>query len=312
MNHDRQYSLGTMTGTVVDSAAKHIRQCKVNTDLMGVWSSCNPQELHQNRYKYITHKDDLVLNVTQKIGRALSNKVDVYPSVVSTFADIDTNAQCAMMWLYDSDRPQSFLAKVAALGGNDTPARDRATAQIDTWAAHHISSTAFNIVAPEKKSKFDSFIARLPYLQAQGYAQTIGYASAVSGDTVLSVLIGGIVTVRNGHFPMRCGQAVQWYFNFEKDLFSSQHNAAIGAGEWDIGSRLAAVVPGAEPLPLTDRRGKMEGHPLRTLFALPKPYVISSTTGNEHYGDKIRIFARCIGGGGAHEMVDLQLMTQSL
>ena len=40
--------------------------------------------------------------------------------------------------------------------------------------------------------------------------------------------------------------------------------------------------------------------------------VISSNTGNEHYGDKIRIFARCIGGGGAHEMVDLQLMTQSL
>jgi hypothetical protein len=308
MSTDRQYSIGTMTGTVVDSAAKHIRQCKVNTDLMGVWSSCNPQELHHNRYKYITHKDDLVLNVTQKIGRALSNKVDVYPSVVSTFADIDVNAQCAMMYLYDSADPGTFLRKVADMGGNDAARRAILDAGIQAWALTKVQG--FDISLPNVKTKYDSFIARMPYLQAQGYAQTVGYASAVSGDTVLSVLIGGIVTVRNGHFPMRCGQAVQWYFNFEKDLFSSQHGAAPGGGGWDIGSRVPVVA--ADPLPLTDRRGKMEGHPLRTLFALPKPYVISSMTGNEHYGDKIRIFARCIGGGGAHEMVDLQLMTQSL
>ena len=77
MSHDRQYSLGSMTGTVVDSAAKHIRQCKVNTDLMAAWASCDQHQMHQNRYKYITHRDDLVLNVTQKIGRALSNKVEV-------------------------------------------------------------------------------------------------------------------------------------------------------------------------------------------------------------------------------------------
>jgi hypothetical protein len=311
MSNDRQYSIGTMTGTVVDSAAKHIRQCKVNTDLMGVWSSCTPQELHQNRYKYITHKDDLVLNVTQKIGRALSNKVDVYPSVVSTFADIDLNAQCAMMYLYDSARPLDFLQKVAAIAGTDMARRDTLDADIAAWAGPKIVNPGFDVSVPIVKTKFDSFIARMPYLQAQGYAQTVGYASAVSGDTVLSVLIGGIVTVRNGHFPMRCGQAVQWYFNFEKDSFSSQHGAA-GVAEWDIGSRIEVPVAGAEPLPLTDRRGKMEGHPLRTLFALPKPYVISSRTGDELYGDKIRIFARCIGGGGAHEMVDLQLMTQSL
>lgn len=310
MSNDRQYSIGTMTGTVVDSAAKHIRQCKVNTDLMGVWSSCTPQELHQNRYKYITHKDDLVLNVTQKIGRALSNKVDVYPSVVSTFADIDLNAQCAMMYLYDSARPLDFLQKVAAIAGTDIARRGNLEADIAAWAGPKFFNPRFDVSVPIVKTKFDSFIARMPYLQAQGYAQTVGYASAVSGDTVLSVLIGGIVTVRNGHFPMRCGQAVQWYFNFEKDLFSSQHGAA-GVAEWDIGSRIDVPVAG-EPLPLTDRRGKMEGHPLRTLFALPKPYVIASLTGDEHYGDKIRIFARCIGGGGAHEMVDLQLMTQSL
>ena len=306
MSHDRQYSIGSMTGTVVDSAAKHIRQCKVNTDLMAAWASCDQHQMHQNRYKYITHRDDLVLNVTQKIGRALSNKVEVYPSVVSTFADIDTNMQAALMWLYDSGTPFEFLQKVQALGGKVAALRDTPMRDIPDWIAQknlQYDDTELSV------AKLNKFLAKMPYLQAQGYAQTVGYGNALSGDTVLSVLIGGIVTVRNGHFPMRCGQAVQWYFNFEKDMFSSQH-AAGGGAEWDIGSRLTDPV--GEPLELTDRRGKMEEMSLRTLFALPKPYVISSQTGTEHYGDKIRIFARCIGGGGAHEMVDLQLCTQSL
>lgn len=298
---DRQYSMGTMTGTLVDSAAKHIRQCKVNTDIMAVWATCDAQAIHQNRYKYITHKDDLVLNVTQKIGRSLSNKMDVYPSVVSNFADIDLSTQYAMMWLYDSANPQTFLEKVQTIAAN----KDAAT-EIGAWAK-------------KNNKKFTSSpqllkaLSKMPYLQAQGYAQTVGYASALSGDTVLSVLIGGLVTVRNGHFPMRCGQAVQWYFNFERDSFSSQHAASANNSAWDIGARMDQPLDdNEEGLPRTDRRGYLEGHPERTLFALPKPYVISSTDGLEFYGDKIRVFARCIGGGGPHEMVDLQLLTQSL
>jgi hypothetical protein len=293
---DRQYSLGSMTGTVVDSAAKHIRQCKVNTDIMAVWATCDQHAMHQNKYKYITHKDDLVLNVTQKIGRALSNKLDVYPSVVSTFGDMDRNTQCAMMWLYDSSTPIEFLDKVQLIASsNSVPA-------IQKWSKNKGWVDGDNV-------QLVKTLARMPYLQAQGYAQTVGYATPISGDTVLSVLIGGLVTVRNGHFPMRCGQAVQWYFNFEKDAFSGQH-ASTGSNEWDIGSRLEHYE--GEGGDLTDRRGKLEGHSQRKLFALPKPYVISSKTGVEFYGDKIRVFARCIGGGGPHEMVDLQLMTQSL
>jgi hypothetical protein len=297
---DRQYSLGSMTGTVVDSAAKHIRQCKVNTDIMSVWATCDQHAMHQNKYKYITHKDDLVLNVTQKIGRALSNKLDVYPSVVSTFGDMNRNTQCAMMWLYDSSRPKDFLEKVQLIASS-TPESFK---EIVKWSKHKgwVDSDKDN-------EQLRKTLAKMPYLQAQGYAQTVGYATPISGDTVLSVLIGGLVTVRNGHFPMRCGQAVQWYFNFEKDAFSSQHTSNV-LNEWDIGARLDNYEGVGDDL--KDRRGKLEGHHQRNLFALPKPYVISSKTGEEFYGDKIRVFARCIGGGGPHEMVDLQLMTQSL
>ena len=46
-------------------------------------------------------------------------------------------------------------------------------------------------------------------------------------------------------------------------------------------------------------------------IAYPKPYVINSD-GLDHYGDKIRIFAKCITGGRPFEMCDIMLMTQSL
>lgn len=302
-NTDRQYSLGTITGTVVDSAAKHIRQCKVHSDIMAVWADCSQHEMHQNRMKYITHKDDLVLNVTQKIGRSLCNKMDAYPCCISNFADIDRNTQSAMMWLYDSAAPRDFLEKVKMIGKNMTDA----IPDISNWA--YSRGVQFD---QANTKRLEKCLSKLPYMQAQGYAQTAGYATALSGDTVLSVLIGGIVTVRNGHFPMRCGQTVQWYFNFEKDAFCHQH-MSMGFSDWDIGARVDEnAPPNADDVPLTDRRGKMEGHPSRVLFALPKPYVINSANCVEFYGDKIRIFAKCIGGGGAHEMVDLQLMTQSL
>ena len=46
----------------------------------------------------------------------------------------------------------------------------------------------------------------------------------------------------------------------------------------------------------------------------PKPYrLYCSNTGlDDHYGDKIRIFAKCVSSARPHEMMDIMLMTQSL
>ena len=45
------------------------------------------------------------------------------------------------------------------------------------------------------KGKVAQEVKNLPYFMAQGYALGIAYASALSGDTVGSVLIGGMCTV---------------------------------------------------------------------------------------------------------------------
>ena len=48
--------------------------------------------------------------------------------------------------------------------------------------------------------------------------------------------------------------------------------------------------------------------------AYPKPYrLYCSKDGlDDHYGDKIRIFAKCVSSARPHEMMDIMLMTQSL
>ncbi len=64
-------SIGTATGSRVDSAAKHIMACKVDSRLLGCWTA-NPAQsdptsyLHTNKMKWCMHKDEIVLNTTKK------------------------------------------------------------------------------------------------------------------------------------------------------------------------------------------------------------------------------------------------------
>ena len=45
-----------------------------------------------------------------------------------------------------------------------------------------------------------------------GYANTLGYAHPNSGDTMTTVMIGGLRTVMNGDFEIFAGDLVQFYW----------------------------------------------------------------------------------------------------
>jgi hypothetical protein len=72
-------------------------------------------------------------------------------------------------------------------------------------------------------------IKSLPEFRCQGVALGQAWASYLSGDTVASVLVGGMMTVLNGHFAMHTGNEVQWYFDFEKDAFESSAGIENGS-----------------------------------------------------------------------------------
>ena len=256
-------SLGSATHTRVDSAAKHIRQCKIDERRMRVWlNNTDPESMHRQKNKYATMKDDLVLNVNEALGKSCT-PTEAYPSVMSNFTSLKKET------------------------------KDK----IKEWYAHKTPVSFFNFQSTIHAEKQNQQIETLPFFRAQGYALGRAEANMRSGDTVFSVMIGGQITVTNGHFPMRPGQMVQWYFDFE-------------AGGFDTDGR-RQVNPKTHTLKAGDKRALDEINAESECRAMPKPYVVG-TDGTEYYGDKIRIFAKCICGGPAFHKVDIMMMTQSL
>jgi hypothetical protein len=265
-------SIGSSTHTRVDSAAKHIRQCKIHERLMLLWHGTHgPEAMHRQKNMYATMKDDLVLNVNESLNVGFA-PTDAYPSVLSNFTSLhDKTKELIGRW-YAKSTPAAFFAYQKQITENELE---------------------------DPKFKAETQVKSLPFFRAQGYALGRAEATMRSGDTVFSVLIGGQMTVLNGHFAMRPGQLVQWYFDFEDKMFDED------------GRRLSKPLKDNRKLNALGKRANEETNAESTCFARPKPYV-PNENGSDHYGDKIRIFAKCIAGGAAYHKVDIMLMTQTL
>ena len=190
-----------------------------------------------------------------------------------------------------------------------------------------------------QKNKAKLQLNTLPNMRVQGVALGTAYASPLTGDTVASVLVGGVVTVMNGAFPMHTGDQVQWYFDFEENNFrldSELHNNtnleyAIGSrktiendhsNDPDLKSNLQkrkrdyfdAHVSGQSKNSIGNISGLKSGNNKFRIksYQLYQRQHGADTMCLDHYGDKSRIFAVCLGGGRPFDMVDIMLMTQSL
>ena len=326
------------TGTRVDSASKHIMACKVNSNMLAQWcanQSESMSHMHAQKMKYCINRDELVLNVGLPLneGCSLLKTGNAYPSVVSTLGDMTDTTQSVLRVLYHySHTGKDFI-------------------QVKDWI-HSLSKNqdflkkVFDTVKSNDWNRIELEIKNLPFFMAQGYSLGIAYASALSGDTVSSVLIGGMCTVMNGAFGCRAGQMLHWYFDFERSSFHQENESVqvmgqivnVIAGMRRETVAFAQLQNAADFKPKLNILQKQVGHDsasekareefhLRSLgandsypkgvshrkglVAFPKPYLLTAN-GEDHYGDKIRIFAKCISGARKHEMMDIMLMTQSL
>ena len=203
-----------------------------------------------------------------------------------------------------------------------------------------------NLADDDLKQKVMTQICDLPDFRCQGVALGQAFASYLSGDTVASVLVGGMVTVQNGAFPMNSGDLVQWYFDFETQSFEAADQINNGVRTTtDInfinGKNLTPgglFTPQATVARNVSKRQKYMDERLyggssgggsgnathgvkdpSTMIRIKsyKPLQRQNTnTGYDmsavdHYGDKCRVFAKCISGGRAFDAVDIMIMTQS-
>ena len=319
--------IASATGTRLDSASKHTMACKLD-DFQHINWHQNPAEarknLQTNKYRFAMLKDELVLNVSQRLHGASKNPssgAKAYPAVVTSTGAMPWIVKAGLTVLYSSEDGQTFMHRRNLPGIIGT------------------SEMSEHYKDKQQKEFLDKMWDEMPYFTAQGYALGTAWASPHSGDTVGTVLVGGMVLVRNGAFACRAGQPVMFYFDFEEMNFCAKQHARHNTPNQVVyeGER-EQLNPNSVFLSSTEEKNEDKRHSKAGIndseksrkrarlleydqynsaqvagkrgIALPKPYVLYN--GKHHYGDKIRVFAKCINGGRAHDMIDLMLMTQSL
>ena len=123
------------------------------------------------------------------------------------------------------------------------------------------------------------------------------------------------------------GDEVQWYFDFEESQFCPKSNSAQDEGtrKFDLSKNNPLLPSLAKKMKFFENRlmGSQQGignsnglKNANTIFRI-KSYrhaiKMDDTTPFHypHYGDKIRVFAKCIIGGRAGDAVDIMILTQS-
>lgn len=170
---------------------------------------------------------------------------------------------------------------------------------------------------------------------ATGYANTVGYAHPNTGDTMTSVMIGGLRTVMNGDFEIFAGDPVQFYWCFEKDDFFPDGRRKDYFDIWDDGGTPFNVDPsiterfssggvkrdsqGREVWGVTaDSRIRQAHYNLSygqrqdkmKIVAKIKPYIPDEE--NPRLNDWFRVFGTAIASARPNEMCDIKISRQSM
>ena len=217
-------SLASSTSTSLDSACKHIQQCRVSQDHMTKFVKNNDSdELIRNKFRYCVHKDELVLGVGKPWARDSSTKKfqnNAYPRVVSNLGQLVEE---------EGDHASEVEKMIKLMYHNATsiPVRDQILkkfqkAHKDDFPIPATQSEGYLKAPPagQRVMPLEKSVSCIHDFVTVGYSNTLGWAHAHCGDTMTSVMIGGLRTVLNGDFDVFCGDLIQWYWPFERSCFT--------------------------------------------------------------------------------------------
>lgn len=325
-------SLAQSTSTHLDSACKHIQQCRVSQDhMMKFLKTKDPDELIRNKYRYCVHKDELVLAVGKSWAKDGSDKKfqnNAYPRVVSNLGGMaDKDGK--------DDSYEVRLMKLMYHNATSIPERNEILKKFqDCNPADFPQVPGFEKYLGDPaggRMPWEANVSRLHDFITVGYSNTLGWAHAHTGDTMTSVLIGGLRTVMNGDFEVFTGDLIQWYWPFERDCFLKNgrrkpRSTAPAAGGSPAFPNLqvdpaSVQVPGSAEVNWNldkdslqrknffdqqygDRRG--EGKTV----ALVKPYKRDDDAPRIY--DWYRVFAVALSSARPREKVDIRIARQAL
>jgi hypothetical protein len=164
------------------------------------------RELQMNKMKYCMHKDDIAIGLGRPMYGASVNMCNkkAYPSVISTMGGTNKHVQAWMAvhnFMAETYEDTSNLKNrfVGCLQETYTPIRSSTGATFfddrDGHAScHQIDQSIRNTMEKKINNMLEFYFV--------GVSLGIAYAHQHSGDTVASVMVGGLKTVLNGAFQV--------------------------------------------------------------------------------------------------------------
>jgi hypothetical protein len=325
-------SLAAATGTRLDSAAKHIQQCRVSQDhmqeLVTFDDKCDADELIRNKIRYCVHKDELVLGIAKSWVNKIKFQNSAYPRVLSNLgrlADTDSvtgehnEAIKMIIFLYHNATDIDWRNRIIDIF------KSGSVADFDRFILPRPGQTPYFKLNAQNNAEYE-FKRYVPYMYdfvTVGYANTVGWAHAHNGDTMTSVHIGGLRTVQNGHFEIFCGDLIQWYWPFERPCFETTGKRKDIEFEQDGGgiNYVAHVCPYD---PANDWKNKPDAR-LRQQFhdrqfglkkgvdkSVPMIKPFKRDDYNPRIYDWYRVFAVAISSARPFEAVDIRISRQAI
>jgi hypothetical protein len=283
-------SLGSTVSTRADTAARHMQACRVNYEHLTIMNGCAESEFLNNKYKYCMHKDELAVSLAQPLfpDDALQGTQKYpYPSVVTTLGTVSNKVKAYICWSNHISSKPDYRARLGVENGKHN----------------------------DEKDKIQNLKEYLPI----GYSVGLAYAHPSSGDNIASVMIGGIVTIPNGHFPMSTGDMVQFYWDFEHVMFDAKGHR-LNRVDFDNYNNVLAEIGAAPPADASQqskrqrfqdkRQNGMDAGTRKINIPMIKPYIRNH--GRQVYADNSRVFAKCISCARPFDMVDIMICRQAM
>ena len=282
-------SLGSTVSTRADTAARHMQACRVNYEHLTMMTGKGEAEFMNNKFKYCMHKDELAVSLSKPMFASdamQSSQKYPYPSVITTLGDIPKEVKNFICW------------------------------------SNHISSDPTydtQIETQKNSSTIDQYRTQVSNLKEYlpvGYSVGLAYAHPSSGDNVASVMIGGVVTIMNGHFPMSTGDMVQFYWDFEQNMFhvdgARKSDAALSVytADRDIPVGTIEAKDSKRQCFQDKRQNGMNKETRKGNIPMIKPYVRHK--GKQVFADNNRVFAKCISCARPFDMVDIMICRQAM
>ena len=217
-----QPSLAAATNTRLDTSCRHNQQCRVSTDDLLQYTPVpgDQDELQRHKYKYCVHKDEMVVGIGRpwKPDKARKRTNNAYPRVLSTMGSLplvaDGGQVAIKMITYMYHFTRSLRERRHIIGWFNDMANvgdgiiTRPVQNVDGQdkvvpGGHHCFGMEEAEVA---KSMLRILSDQIPV----GFASTLGWSHPNTGDTMVTVNIGGLRTVMNGDFEVFTGDLIQW------------------------------------------------------------------------------------------------------